>query len=65
MNGWTITRVWRIDHKLVVAKTIEEAIEVFKSYMGKDYQDEPHDIAGISTGTFPTDYNALIKEETE
>ena len=21
MNGWTLTRVWQVDHKLVVTKT--------------------------------------------
>ena len=63
MNGWKLTRVWQVDHKLVVAPTIEDAIALFKTYMGKDYHDEPHDIQGISTNTILGDYNALIKED--
>ena len=64
MNGWKLTRVWQIDHKLVVAPTIEDAIAVFKTYMGKDYRDEPHDIRGIATDSIVlADYEALIKED--
>jgi len=64
MNGWTLIRVWQIDHKLVVAPTIEDAIALFKKYMGKDYRDEPHDIRGICTDSIVlSDYEALIKED--
>lgn len=63
MNGWKLTRVWQINHKLVVAPTIEDAIAVFKIYMGKDYRDEPHDIRGICTNVLLSDYDALIKED--
>lgn len=55
--------MWQVDHKLVVAPTIEDAIALFKTYMGKDYRDEPHDIQGISTNTISRDYDALIKED--
>ena len=37
MNGWTITRVWQVDHKLVVADTVNEAVDLFKAYMGKAF----------------------------
>ena len=63
MNGWKLTRVWQIDHKLVVAPTIEGAIALFKTYMGKDYRDEPHDIRGICTNALLSDYDALIGED--
>ena len=65
MNGWTLTRVWQIDHKIVVAPTIEEAIALFKLYMGDDYHDEPHDIRGIGTGGVFSEYAALIKEHED
>lgn len=63
MNGWTLTKVWQVDHKLVVADTINEAVELFKTYMGND--DEPLSIQAISTGRALVDYNALIKEEDD
>lgn len=63
MNEWTLIRIWQIDHKLVVAKTIEDAIALFKIYMGKDYRDEPKNIVAIGTDALLRDYNALIKEE--
>ena len=31
MNEWILTRVWQVDHKLVVAKTIEDAIALYTS----------------------------------
>lgn len=55
MNGWTITKVWEIDEHLIVAPTIEDAISLFKTYMGKDYRDEPKNITCRS-------YSAIIKE---
>ena len=63
MNGWKLTRVWQVDHKLVVADTINEAVELYKAYMGKDYHDEPYSIQAISTDRALSDYNALIKED--
>lgn len=63
MNGWTLTKVWQVDHKLVVADTISEAVELFKVYMGQDYYDEPYEVKSIGIGSAPCDHNALIKEE--
>ena len=63
MNGWTLTRVWQVDHKLVVADTISEAVELFKAYMGKEYNDEPYSVQAISTDRALSDFNALIKED--
>lgn len=65
MNGWKFTKVWQVDHKLVVADTINEAVELFKAYMGKDYTDEPYSVQAISTDRALSDSNALIKEEEE
>lgn len=61
MNGWTLTRIWQIDHKLVVAGTIEEAIALFKTYMGEDNKNEPKNVRAIG-GDYSI-YDALIKEE--
>ena len=32
MDGWTLTKVWRVNGKLVVADTIEKAIELYRKY---------------------------------
>ena len=65
MKGWTMTRVLQVDHKLVVANTINEAVELFRAYMGVDYSDEPYSVQAISTSNAISDYNALIKEDEE
>lgn len=63
MNGWTLTRVWQVDHTLVVAKTIEDAIALFKAYMGEDLIGEPRNVRAIGSDNYLVDYDALIKEE--
>ena len=63
MNGWTITKVWEIDEHLVVAPTIEDAISLFKTYMGKDYRDEPSSITAVGNSAYCCrNYSAIIKE---
>jgi hypothetical protein len=32
MNGWTTTKVFRINGKLVVGRSVEDAIRVFRNY---------------------------------
>ena len=63
MNGWRLTMVWQVDHKLVVADTIQEAVELFKSYMGKDYNAEPLSVRAISTDSALSDFCVLTKED--
>ena len=63
MNGWTLTRVWQVDHKLVVAKTIEDAIALFKTYVGKDCIGEPRNMRAIGSDNYLVDYDVIIKEE--
>ncbi len=63
MNGWTLTRVWQVDHKLVVAETIEDALALFKVYMGKDLIGEPRNVRAIGSDDYLVDYDALIKGE--
>lgn len=60
MDGWTITKVWEIDNKLVVADTIEEAIALIKLYAGEGYT--PRNVRAVSNTAYLTDYSALIKE---
>ena len=62
MNGWTLTKVWQVDHKLVVAPTIEDALALFKMYMGKGRSGEPYEIKAIRTADYVADYDAIIKE---
>lgn len=63
MNGWTLTRVWRIDHMLVVAKTVEDAVALFKTYMGPEYNGEPSNIEAVPAAGIGKNYNAIIKDE--
>ena len=63
MNGWTLTRVWQVNNKLVVAETIEDAIVLFKTYMGKDLLGEPKNVKAIGSDNCMADYDALIKED--
>ena len=62
MNGCAVIRVWEIDEHLVVAPTIEDAIALFKTYMGKDYRDEPKNITAIGNSSCCKNYFAIIKE---
>ena len=59
MGKYSYTRVWQIDHKLVVAKTVEEAVAVYKDYMDNSYG-EPEIVRAISTTeTTIKDFDAL------
>ena len=64
MKGYSYTKVWEIDGRLVVAPTVEEAIALYKTHMGKDYLDEPKSILAVGNSDFICkSYNAIIKEE--
>ena len=65
MNGYAYTRVWRIDHKIVVASRVEEAIELYRNYVGRECHYEPYSIEAIGTNDLPHDFDALIKEDEE
>ena len=61
---YTYTRIWRIEHKLVIANTIEEAIKVYKTwaeFVGNVIPDDITTIKAISDNQIPEDFNALIK----
>ena len=59
-DGYTFTRVWNVNGRLVVADTINEAVSLFKMYAESDTEPDSvervfGDIRGISS-------DALIKE---
>lgn len=60
----TYTKIWRIEHKLVIADTIEEAIEVYKTWaksVGDFISTDITAIKAIGDNQIPEDFNALIK----
>lgn len=59
MNGWTTTKVFDIDGHLVVADSIEEAIELFRIYVDNGF--DPRSVSSVKSCT--GDYGAIIKEE--
>lgn len=64
MNGWTITEVWDIDGKMVVGKTLEEALAIWRKYMGFSDLKEPRRIERMYIGSPILGNSAIIKEET-
>lgn len=62
---YTYTRIWRIEHKLVIADTIEEAIEVYKTWcesMGDLVSTDITAIKAIGDNQIPENFDALIKK---
>lgn len=60
------TRLYRINHKLVVADTLEEAIELYKSY-SKEIISAPKDILAVKAigdGQIPERYDVLIEDKS-
>lgn len=57
MNGWTLTKVFEINGRLVVADTIEQAIKLFHLYGNMDIKS-----AKQVGGSGFNDYDALIAE---
>lgn len=57
MNGWTLTKVFEINGRLVVADDVVEAISIYGRYAPTD---EIRKISQVSGGT--NNYNALIAE---
>ena len=61
---YTYTRIWRVEHKLVVADTIEDAIEVYKTWAESVGNVIPTDITtikAIGDNQIPENFDALIK----
>lgn len=52
------TRIWKINDRLIVADTIEEAIGLYKTYQSTGITN----IQAIGNNQIPENFNALIKE---
>ena len=58
------TRIWRVEHKLVIADTIEEAIEIYKTWsesMCNLMSTDITTIKAIGDNQIPENFDALIK----
>jgi hypothetical protein len=57
-----ITKVWNVNEQLVVADTIEEAIQTYRAYY-KQFDDLVPSIEHIDAISNRTNYGAIIKSE--
>lgn len=55
------TRLYRINHKLVVADTLEEAIELYKLCNGETASNDILYIKAIGDGQIPERYDVLVR----
>jgi hypothetical protein len=58
------TRIWKVEHKLVIANTIEEAIKIYKTWaesMNNVITTDITTIKAIGNNRIPEDFDALIK----
>lgn len=61
---YTYTKIWRIEHKLVVAKTIEDAIALYRNWANKHKGIAPENIINIKAigdNQIPENFDALIE----
>lgn len=59
------TRIWRVEHKLVIANTIEEAIKVYKTWaesLSNVMSTDITTIKAIGDNQIPENFDALIKK---
>jgi len=61
MNGYKLTKVFRIDSNLVIGNSIEDAIQTYKSYMNDDFI-EIKSVELISGDMLGMNTNAIIKD---
>lgn len=61
MNGYKLTKVFRIDLNLVIGDSIEDAIQTYKSYMNDDFM-EIKSVELISGDMLGMNTNAIIKD---
>lgn len=64
MVKYTYTRLWRVNHKLIVADTIEDAIILYKAW-SKSVPCEARDITkiqAIGDSQIPENFDVLIKD---
>lgn len=60
-DGYTFTRVWKVNGRLVVADTINEAVSLFKMFVESDT--EPNSVERVFGDTRGITSDALIKED--
>lgn len=61
MNGWTITKIFRVNGKLTVADTIEKAIELYRKFEAPDTV-EIRSMEQVTTGARGIDGEALTAD---
>ena len=61
MNGYKLTKVFRIDNNLVIGDSIEDAVQTYKSYMNDDFI-EIKNVELISGDMLGMNTNAIIKD---
>lgn len=61
--NWRHTHVWEINHQLVVADTVEEAISIYRMYSERGILSEPITIQQIgNSDAIGKDYSAIMRE---
>lgn len=61
MNGYKLTKVFRIDNNLVIGDSIEDAVQTYKSYMNDNFI-EIKSVELISGDMLGMNTNAIIKD---
>ena len=61
---YTYTRLWRINHKLIIADTIEDAIILYKAWSENTHYevDDITRIQAIGDSQIPETFDVLIKD---
>ena len=61
--NYKYTKIWRVEHKLIIADTIEDAIEVYKAWCKEfSYPEDITNIKAIGDNQIPENFDALIKK---
>lgn len=64
MPKYTYTRLWRVNHKLIVADTIENAILLYNTW-SQDASSQEYDITrvqAIGDSQIPENFDIIIKD---
>ena len=62
---YTFTRIWRVNHRLVIANTIEEAVELYKSWAKNSNDEDDQNITrliAVGDSQIPENFDAIIKD---
>lgn len=61
MNGYKLTKVFRIDNNLVIGDSIEDAVQTYKSYMNDNFI-EIKSVELVSGDMLGMNTSAIIKD---